>query len=254
MAIIFCNLCFETHSQLKKKFYVSPCSHVFCHSCIVNLRNFCPICKIQCKMLEINQQMPSEVKMFFEENSIARMIKNAQKIHLFQTNQIQMYAEKHKPHQQNYVQLKKHILKLQNIKKHYLKKMKQEDELMKRLRQAYTLVSPQNEFNIRWLFFPRTNIITPDLFAPLGGSGSGSSIVSSPRSSVSSPSFSSVSRTSFNQQYTKENPLCSSKKSSPSPRSSLKEPRSDLLKMTLHNMQRASHQKYMETRRQQLKK
>lgn len=90
---IYCNLCFETQAETRRKHFITSCSHVLCESCMLQ-RNFCGLCAKDCKALEINGDLPTEVRAFFEDGSILKMNSSITKIQNFRENQAKMYAEK----------------------------------------------------------------------------------------------------------------------------------------------------------------
>lgn len=134
---IFCNSCFETQAQIQRKFFITSCSHVFCETCSSSSRNVCRVCNAQCKVLEINKQMPSEVKIFLEENSIRRMAENIQKIQSFQENQVKLYYEKTMMFGDKYKEFKGTVGNMMEVKKTMANKMKSESGIMERLKNAY---------------------------------------------------------------------------------------------------------------------
>lgn len=48
------------------KCYLTNCHHIQCHNCKIRFPGQCAACHQQCKFMEINQQMPSQYKAYFE--------------------------------------------------------------------------------------------------------------------------------------------------------------------------------------------
>ena len=67
-------------------------------------------------MLEINDDLPAEVKMIFEENYIEKNMNNVKKAFNFQKNQSRLYTEKLKVNVKKYQGVKKDILRLKQYK------------------------------------------------------------------------------------------------------------------------------------------
>jgi hypothetical protein len=95
------------------------------------------LCKKQCKLIEIDKQMPSEVRVLFESDSTDKMVRNIKKIHRFQENQIKLFVEKNRPELDIYKGLKADIQKLQREKDALLAGIRAENDLIKRLQVAY---------------------------------------------------------------------------------------------------------------------
>lgn len=81
--------------------------------------------------------MPSEVKIFLEENSIRRMAENIQKIQSFQENQVKLYYEKTMMFGDKYKEFKGTVGNMMEVKKTMANKMKSESGIMERLKNAY---------------------------------------------------------------------------------------------------------------------
>lgn len=134
---VYCNSCFETKSQLNQKFFVTSCGHVFCNVCMANDRSSCKLCNIECRVLDINKDMPQEVKIMFETESIQKLVANIKKIQTFQENQARHFFEKMKPKIEEYPKYKQQIQKLFGVKKKYLEAIKKEKEIIERLKFAF---------------------------------------------------------------------------------------------------------------------
>jgi len=137
LATTFCNLCFNSQVEGKQTFFITSCSHVFCSACLTNHPSFCRLCNNQCKVLEVNEQMPSEVKMFFEDSSIQRMIQSVEKINSFQENQVSIYINSCSKYQTKYHNNKKNAKSLLKTKNEVLESLKREKEIMETLKNAY---------------------------------------------------------------------------------------------------------------------
>lgn len=80
MTQFYCNICSyslhfsldrnntasETSTSNAPKSYVTSCKHVFCRNCKGAYQDHCPVCKQQCKIIEICNTMPSIIRLFFE--------------------------------------------------------------------------------------------------------------------------------------------------------------------------------------------
>ena len=140
MSSIFCNSCFESKEDSTRTFSCTSCSHVFCSTCLSNFENFCLICKVKCKVLEINEDLPAEVKLVFDETSFQKCIDSATRVYNFQENQTRMYTEKVKISVEKYQRVKKDILRMKKSKQDIINKIKLEKALMEKLKHAYRLV------------------------------------------------------------------------------------------------------------------
>ncbi|CAO1398251.1 unnamed protein product [Diamesa serratosioi] len=176
---IFCNSCFETKEDSTRTFSCTSCSHVFCSTCLSNFENFCLICKVKCKVLEINEDLPAEVKLVFDDTSFKSCLDNATRVYNFQENQTRLYTERVKINVEKYRRIKKDVLRLKQFKLDSIKNIKIEKSYMEKLKNAY-----------------RTGKITSDLFA-LGSPNTTELLGSQPKtarmSTSSSPSLSSSS-------------------------------------------------------------
>jgi len=136
LATTFCNLCFISQVE-GTTFFITSCSHVFCSACLTNHPSFCRLCNNQCKILEVSEQMPAEVKMFFEESSIQRVVQNVERIHNFQENQVKIYQKHCAKYRVEYHNSKKNTQSLLKIREDALKSIKREKEIMDKLRKAF---------------------------------------------------------------------------------------------------------------------
>lgn len=135
--IIFCNSCFETREQVMGKCFITSCSHVFCNSCLNNT-NFCRVCNLQCRIMQIEMSMPSEVKLFFEDSSIEKITNNANKIRTFQESQMQMFNERfQKDIQAKYSNYKKSLADIHDTEQRYNEGLRKENRFVEHLKDAY---------------------------------------------------------------------------------------------------------------------
>ncbi|XP_070499407.1 zip homologous protein 3-like [Chironomus tepperi] len=144
---VCCNQCFESNADVQHKFYVTNCYHVFCAGCLTNNRSICNVCNKRCKILPIDENLPKEVKIYFEPNSHRQLLSTTVKVHEFQQTQVKNYVERHYSSRKKYYQLKQQMLQLVNYRKQALENAKREKAIMEKLKEAY-----------------RTNVISPDLF------------------------------------------------------------------------------------------
>lgn len=87
--------------------------------------------------MEINKQLPADVKMFFDLKSVERMAKNIQNIRNFQENQVKFYYEHAKPYVNEYHKMKTDVLKLHSEKKKYIEVIRKENQEIERFKRAY---------------------------------------------------------------------------------------------------------------------
>ncbi|KAG1672691.1 RING finger protein 212B [Nymphon striatum] len=65
---IHCNKCFvKPTRELKRKFMLTSCSHMFCDQCLLEKK--CHICKATCNVIVLSQQMKPDVEIFFKDPS-----------------------------------------------------------------------------------------------------------------------------------------------------------------------------------------
>lgn len=133
----YCNSCFVLQKQIKCKFFITSCSHVFCETCMPNTKNMCRVCNSQCRVMEINDEMPAGVKMFFDDDSIRQLKQSIEKVQSFQGNQVQQYFQKEQSYRQQYSKDKQQLMKMNIEKKNYSVVTCNELEIMKRLKLAY---------------------------------------------------------------------------------------------------------------------
>jgi hypothetical protein len=126
---------------------VTNCYHVFCAGCLTNNRSVCNVCKKRCKILPIDENLPKEVRTYFEPKVHRQLLGTAVKVHDFQKNQIKNYVERHYPYRKKYYQLKEKMKQIVNYRNQVLENGKREKAIMNKLKDAY-----------------RSNIITPELF------------------------------------------------------------------------------------------
>jgi hypothetical protein len=88
-------------------------------------------------VLEINSQLPSDVKALFEDSSFERMAENMQKIASFQENQVRIYQEASKKYAKMYSENKLSIEKCQNLKQKIKEHTLMERQIQTRLKKAY---------------------------------------------------------------------------------------------------------------------
>lgn len=138
--VIFCNSCGESSPEVQREFFIGSCGHVFCSLCMANYKNFCRICNCQCKILQINEQMPSEVKIFFEDKSISNQFQLIEKINTFQEKHVRLYVEKTQIYQQKYNKIKTEVMQLNKMKQEINETIKREQANMDKLRNAYRYV------------------------------------------------------------------------------------------------------------------
>ncbi|CAO1374749.1 unnamed protein product [Diamesa serratosioi] len=177
---VFCNSCFETKEDSTRTFSCTSCSHVFCSTCLSNFENFCLICKEKCKVLEINEDLPAEVKLVFDDTSFTKCLDDATRVYNFQENQTRLYTEKVKISAEKYHRIKKDVLRLKQFKLDTIKNMKIEKSYIEKLKVAY-----------------RTGKITRDLFV-LGSPNTTELLASQPKKArMSTSSSTSLSSTFF---------------------------------------------------------
>lgn len=281
-----CNTCFESKDESTRKFYCTSCSHVFCSTCLNNYENFCLLCKCQCKVLEINEDLPIQVKLFFDNSSFDNSMSSASQTYHFQENQTHLYTEKCKSYVNKYHKTKSDILKLIKIKEDLKITMEKERAIMEKLKQAYRYnmsIIIKTKINI---LISRTGNITKDLFtlgnpqisssreiAPINSistaersnnssnfftSGAASQSISCELSSSSSNNNIQPRRTqqtrrnsvdiNWNVSKLSQNSKTSTQSSSESARNIFVDTRKNLLDNTLRNMQKASQAKYLQNR------
>lgn len=88
-------------------------------------------------MLPINNQMPKEIKNYFDPQSIEKLLKQIEKISDFQETQNKLYTSKTYRYRELYNQQKKVFMALNEEDKNLDKIMKQEKAIMTRLKEAY---------------------------------------------------------------------------------------------------------------------
>ncbi|CAO1407443.1 unnamed protein product [Diamesa hyperborea] len=179
---IFCNSCFEDKEDSSRIFFCTSCSHIFCSTCLNNYESFCLICKVKCKVLEINEDLPADVKLIFDETCFEKCIENAARAFSFQENQARFYTHSLKVRVCKYQRIKKDLLKFKQLSIDITKTIRKEKALMEKLKFAY-----------------RSGQITPDLFTGSQNTSEfipneserAKSTTSSNESSTKSPFFSS---------------------------------------------------------------
>lgn len=95
------------------------------------------VCKKSCKILPINEQLPSEVKNYFDQRSIERLLDNIEKISRFRDTQHKAYTLKNAPYRTSFYKYKKSV---SDMKEHINKvdqAMLREKAIIERLRSAY---------------------------------------------------------------------------------------------------------------------
>lgn len=137
---IFCNSCFEDKEDSARTFFCTSCSHVFCSTCLNNFENFCLICKVKCKVLEINEDLPADVKLIFDETCFEKCIDNASRAFSFHENQARFYTQSLKVRVGKYQRVKKDLLRFKQLSIDTNKSIKIEKALMEKLKYAYRLV------------------------------------------------------------------------------------------------------------------
>lgn len=178
--LVCCNQCFESNADVKHKFFVTSCYHVFCAGCLTNNRSVCNVCKKKCKILPIDNNLPREIKTYFEPNYHRQLFGMVAKVHDFQLTQVKNYAEK--DYRGNYYRAKEKVKQLSDFKKKVVENMKRENAIMDKLKDAY-----------------RTNVITTDLFQMRSQAGSPQGLkipenfTDTPKNSLETPRSSSSS-------------------------------------------------------------
>lgn len=137
---IFCNSCFEDKEDSSRIFFCTSCSHIFCSTCLNNYESFCLICKVKCKVLEINEDLPADVKLIFDETCFEKCIENAARAFSFQENQARFYTHSLKVRVCKYQRIKKDLLKFKQLSIDITKTIRKEKALMEKLKFAYRLV------------------------------------------------------------------------------------------------------------------
>lgn len=137
MSLVFCNSCFLSKGTSNVPYYCTSCSHVFCRNCLSNYENFCLICKAKCRVLEINQNLPENIRVFFDKAAVKQKMEEAEKIFQFQTNQSQIYFNKPRDVSAKYEKAKIDSIKLQKMDQEFDKTVKEEKELIEKLKISY---------------------------------------------------------------------------------------------------------------------
>ncbi|CAH1715466.1 unnamed protein product [Chironomus riparius] len=170
---VCCNQCFESNADTQHKFYVTNCYHVFCAGCLTNNRSVCNVCKKRCKILQIDANLPKEVRTFFEPNVHRQLLSTAVKVHDFQQNQVK--------------------------KKQIMDNAKREKAIMDKLKDAYrsNIITPEL-FQMRSQAASPQGLKTPDdiLKTPVN-----TMTTSTPRSSSSSISLIFQNQGSHTQDF-----------------------------------------------------
>lgn len=90
---IFCNRCFREKDFDQGSFYISSCYHILCGGCRGNSVNVCPCCNQSCQFLEINNNLPANVKAYFMIDMTDQRCGSVQKIWKFQTQQYRIWMQ-----------------------------------------------------------------------------------------------------------------------------------------------------------------
>lgn len=88
-------------------------------------------------MLPINEQMPTEVKNYFDPRSIGRLLDNVEKISRFIDTQNKAYSMKNAPHRTSYYKYKKSVFEMKDHQKKLDQALMREKQIIERLRNAY---------------------------------------------------------------------------------------------------------------------
>lgn len=131
----FCNQCKRFASDGKRNFYAANCMHVFCEMCFTD-KDFCKLCAKPCVSMQISREMPSEVRAFFEPNSVQKYFGHLQKIWTFQSSQNLLF-HKHNDSKRRYDKMKEEYFKKQKEMKKVELEIKQENEIIAKLKAAY---------------------------------------------------------------------------------------------------------------------
>ena len=101
------------------------------------MNSSCRICKKQCKVLPINDALPSEVKDYFDPNSIERMVHKIEKISHFMETQNKAYVAKSSQHRETYYKYKKSYMELKDYGMKIESSIQREKAIINKLKQAY---------------------------------------------------------------------------------------------------------------------
>jgi hypothetical protein len=99
--------------------------------------SFQSVCKKSCKLLPINEQLPTEVKNYFDPRSIGRLLENVEKISRFMDTQSKAFTMKNIHHRTTYYKYKKSVLDMKEHAKKLDQAMLREKTIIERLRNAY---------------------------------------------------------------------------------------------------------------------
>lgn len=95
------------------------------------------LCKDECKLLPINDELPQEVKDFFDPNSVSRMIRKIERISAFSDAQSKLYMDNNYHHRSDYFKSKNSFLKLKECNAEIDAAMKREKSIIAKLKDAY---------------------------------------------------------------------------------------------------------------------
>lgn len=95
------------------------------------------ICKKQSKVLPINNDLPSEVKNYFDPSSIGKMVDTIEKIFQFMENQNKKYVYKNYHHRALYHEYKKSYMEMREHRMKTEAAINREKSIISKLKQAY---------------------------------------------------------------------------------------------------------------------
>jgi hypothetical protein len=88
-------------------------------------------------VLPINEQLPKEVKNYFDPQSVDYLLRQIEKISEFQETQEKLYTSRTYQFGEKYSQQKTEFMKMRHEETRLDKIVKQEKSIMKRLKDAY---------------------------------------------------------------------------------------------------------------------
>jgi hypothetical protein len=88
---ICCNNCFRLRASSREtKYFIANCTHVLCETCLNSNKTHCMICRKDCRLIEMNQNTPDNLKDYFNLFIVDDLEDQIKKISLFQSNQLEL--------------------------------------------------------------------------------------------------------------------------------------------------------------------
>lgn len=131
----FCNQCLRFASDGKRNFWTTSCMHVFCEMCFSD-KQFCKLCGKACNSMAISREMPSDVRSFFEPNSVTKLGGQLQRVWDFQSRGSLLFSQR-SDGKQRYSKTKEYYFKYQEELKAIEKEIHQENAKVGKLKAAY---------------------------------------------------------------------------------------------------------------------